>query len=244
MSKNMVKRHTVAGIFIHWFNAVCWLFLLLTGLGLVNNPDLAPLGSGFANGIRAVFGGGAGLFWAHVSVGAVWAAVWLLFILIGVLKFTIPFMRQIFTYRLPQDLHWMIKKNFQMTMGYKAMAKIAGAMGMDAKIPDQEYYNAGQKAAAVAFVGGGALLAVTGAIMALSKFVLDPGQVGLVQWSITLHYLAAGITFAVLLIHIYMAAISPEERPAFISMFTGKVPLEYAKHHHKLWYDKIAKEET
>jgi Fe-S-cluster-containing dehydrogenase component len=25
MSKDMLKRHTIPGIFIHWFNAVCWL---------------------------------------------------------------------------------------------------------------------------------------------------------------------------------------------------------------------------
>jgi formate dehydrogenase subunit gamma len=242
MSKDMLKRHTKAGIFIHWFNAVCWFFLLITGLGLLNNPDLAPLGSGFADGIRAVFGGGAGLFWAHVSVGALWAAVWLLFILVGITKFTVPFMVQILSYSLPRDLHWMIKKNFQMTLGYKAMAKLVKPLGMDGQIPEQGYYNAGQKAAAVAFVGGGLLLAVTGVVMAISKFALNPSQVALVQWSITLHYVAAGITFGVLLIHIYMAAISPEERPAFFSMFTGYVPVEYAKHHHKLWYEQVNKE--
>jgi formate dehydrogenase subunit gamma len=241
MPNKMLKRHTIPGIFIHWFNAVCWLFLMITGLGLINNPDLAPLGSGFANTVRGLFGGGTGLFWAHVGVGAVWAGVWLLFILAGIAHFTIPFMRQIMTYRLPQDLHWMIKKNFQMILGYDAMAKISCAIGLDERIPDQDYYNAGQKAAAVAFVGGGALLAVTGLLMVLSKFVFGPEQVALVQWSITLHFLAAGITFAVLLVHVYMAAISPEERPAFISMFTGYVPAEYAKHHHRLWYDNLDK---
>ena len=244
MSSQMIKRHTKAGIFMHWFNAVSWFFLLLTGLGLLNNPDLAPLGSGFANAIRGVFGGGTGLFWAHVSVGAVWAGVWLLFILVGLTKFTIPFMTQILTYSLPRDLHWMIKKNFQMTLGNNFLAKISCQLGMDERIPDQDYYNAGQKAAAVAFVGGGALLAVTGVVMAISKFALDPAQVSLVQWSILLHYVAAGVTFGVLLVHIYMAAISKEERPAFFSMFTGRVPLEYAKHHHKLWYERLSREEV
>jgi formate dehydrogenase subunit gamma len=36
-----------------------------------------------------------------------------------------------------------------------------------------------------------------------------------------------------------MAAISPDERPAFFSMFTGTVPEDYAEHHHKLWYDEV-----
>jgi formate dehydrogenase subunit gamma len=47
------------------------------------------------------------------------------------------------------------------------------------------------------------------------------------------------VTTGVLILHIYMAAISKEERPAFFSMFTGKVPEEYARHHHQLWHDQI-----
>jgi formate dehydrogenase subunit gamma len=161
-------------------------------LGLLNNPDLAPLGSGFANGIRAcsaaaqAFSGPMSA-WARYGPGSGCCSFWP-----GIAHFTIPFMRQILTYRLPQDLHWMIKKNFQMILGYKAMAKISCAMGMDERIPDQGYYNAGQKAAAVAFVGGVCLLAVTGLLMVLSKFVFGPEQVALVQWSITLHFVAAG----------------------------------------------------
>jgi len=45
--------------------------------------------------------------------------------------------------------------------------------------------------------------------------------------------------FAGLLIHIYMASIAAGERPAFISMFTGTVPEDYARHHHRLWYEKV-----
>ena len=71
--------------------------------------------------------------------------------------------------------------------------------------------------------------------MILSKFFTI--AVWLVQWSILLHFIAVGLIFAGLLIHIYMAAIAPEERPAFWSMFNGSVPEEYAKHHHALWYN-------
>ena len=45
MSEKMIKRHTAAGIFIHWFNALTWLFLMFTGLGLIQNPALNYLGA-------------------------------------------------------------------------------------------------------------------------------------------------------------------------------------------------------
>jgi formate dehydrogenase subunit gamma len=51
-----------------------------------------------------------------------------------------------------------------------------------------------------------------------------------------------GFVFAGLLIHVYMAAIAAGERPAFISMFTGKVPEDYARHHHRLWYEEKKKD--
>ncbi len=37
------KRHDKSDIFIHWFNAACWFLLLLTGVGLIQNPAIDPL---------------------------------------------------------------------------------------------------------------------------------------------------------------------------------------------------------
>jgi len=53
-----------------------------------------------------------------------------------------------------------------------------------------------------------------------------------------------GLVFAGLLVHIYMAAISPEEKPGFRSMFTGVVPEDYARHHHALWVETLDKGDT
>ena len=189
--------------------------------------------------MRGLFGGGAELLRVHWITGVVWASVWTVFIVLGAFTHSIPFVKQVFKITIPRDLEWMLKKNFQMTLGYKAMGKIVARFGMDGRIPDQEYYNAGQKLAAQLFIVGGLCLAVTGAVMTVSKYSLTADMVWMVQWSILLHWVAAGFTFGMLLLHVYMAAISKEERPAFVSMFTGLVPREYAKHHHKLWYDEI-----
>jgi formate dehydrogenase subunit gamma len=81
------------------------------------------------------------------------------------------------------------------------------------------------------------VIAVTGLIMFLSDILLT--NTAIVQWAIVIHFVAVLVVTGGLLVHIYMAAISPEERPAFFSMFTGNVPEDYAEHHHKLWYDEI-----
>ena len=239
MPSNLIQRHTGAGIFMHWFNAAAWFFLLATGLGLIENPALQPLGAGYPAALRGLFGGGANLLVVHWVAGLVWAGVWLAFILLNLRSHVIPFVVQIFSFSLPRDAQWMLKKNFQMTLGYKAMAKLVKPLGMDGRIPDQGYYNAGQKAAAIGIVLGGLALLATGLVMVASKYYLAPSSVWAVQWSILLHYVTAGGTLGLLLLHIYMAAIAKEERPAFFSMFSGQVPAEYARHHHKLWYDQI-----
>jgi formate dehydrogenase subunit gamma len=97
----------------------------------------------------------------------------------------------------------------------------------------------GQKAFAQASVVGGVVIAVTGVLMLLSDRTFGAESTGMIGWAVALHFIAVGIVFAGLLVHIYMAAISPEERPGFRSMFTGVVPDDYAKHHHRLWWDKV-----
>jgi formate dehydrogenase subunit gamma len=155
------------------------------------------------------------------------------YVILGSRKYVIPFLKQIFTYSVSTDSKWLIKKNIQMTLGYKWLKRL----GFSPKIPDQGFYNVGQKLFAVASVLGGIVIAVTGLIMLLSDILLS--NTTLVQWAIVIHFVAVLMVTGGLLVHIYMAAISPEERPAFFSMFTGTVPEDYAEHHHKLWYDEI-----
>ncbi|MCB2193078.1 MAG: cytochrome b/b6 domain-containing protein [Deltaproteobacteria bacterium] len=238
-SLKMIPRHTKAGIFIHWFNAACWLFLLITGLALIQNPELNPLGAWYPKAVRAVFGGGANLLVAHWVVALLWLAVWVVYLFWGMNRFVAPFLYSVFTLEPNRDIQWMIKKNLQMILGYKMMAKLVKPLGYDGHLPPQEYYNAGQKVAAQGIIIGALVLVGTGFIMLFSKYFFTAADTWLVQWSITVHFIAAGVTTALLMVHIYMAAISKEERPAFISMFTGKVPEEYAKHHHQLWYEEL-----
>ncbi len=134
-----------------------------------------------------------------------------------------------------------------MTLGTRALKKLGELLEKRGaspeitapRIPDQGFYNAGQKLFAVPSVLGGVLIAVSGIIMALSNLYFT--NTTIVRWAILIHFITVGLVFAGLLIHIYMAAIAAGERPAFISMFTGSVPEDYAKHHHRLWYEEVNK---
>lgn len=232
------KRHDRSDILIHWFNALCWLVLLVTGIGLIKNPALDPLGSGFPEGIRNIFGGGENVLIVHEVTGVAWILGFLLYLLINA-RGAAFFLKEIFSVSPERDMPWMFRKLVLMTGG----PKVLKAMGQKTELPPQGYYNMGQKGFAQVAVIGSIVIAVTGVIMLLSDIAFTTDRNTLVSWSIALHYLAVGVVFAGLLVHIYMAAISPEERPGLRSMFTGSVPEDYAKHHHQLWYEKLRKPE-
>ncbi|EFI33835.1 formate dehydrogenase gamma subunit [Desulfonatronospira thiodismutans ASO3-1] len=231
MQEKMIPRHDKGGIFIHWFNAVCWITLTLTGLGLINE-HWNPLGGWYPAMMRTIFGSPEMLLNVHMYLGLFWAIVMIIYVL-GRITESLAFAKEAFTLNPSRDMTWMVKKNIQLTMGDKMLKKL----GMTTDIPPQGFYNAGQKLFAQISIIAGAILIVTGVIMFLSTMVLDNPTP--VAWSRTIHYLFATLALAGLIVHIYMAAISREERPAFKSMFTGKVPESYAKHHHELWYNQI-----
>ena len=223
---------------MHWFNAVCWFFLLATGLGLIKNSNLDPIGGWWPDMMRGIFGGGENLLLAHVICGFIWIAVFLVFAIVRLRKEVFFFIKEIFTFSPANDILWMIKKGIQMTMGYKMLERL----GFEPTIPDQGFYNVGQKLFAIPSILCGIVIAVTGIVMYLSKFIII--DLVIVQWSILIHFVMTGVVFAGLLIHIYMASIAAGELPALISMFTGTVPEEYAKYHHKFWYNEIKKQEV
>jgi formate dehydrogenase subunit gamma len=226
----MIKRHTKAAMALHWFNAACWLFLLATGFGLFDNEALPLTGGAWSRWMRELFGSPEALLSAHILAGSIWASVCFLFGILGFRKALMPFVTEILTLSPIRDVTWLFKKGVHMTLGSGVLRK----KGIDPKLPDQGFYNVGQKLFAVPSLFGGILIGITGIILALSNVWFTDTTV--VQWAIFIHFLCVGLVFAGLLIHIYMAAIAPGERPALISMFTGTVPEDYAEHHHRLWY--------
>lgn len=235
MNERMIHRHTRLSIFMHWFNAFCWFVLLLTGLGLIKNEQLNPVGAWFPSLMRSLFGGGENLLMVHQYLGLIWAGAFLAYVLFK-RRETWAFLKEVFTVSPASDMLWLVKMNLKMTMGRKGLQRF----GLTPDMPPQGFYNFGQKLFAQASVVGGVVIVVTGLVMFFSTISMDnPGPAA---WSRVIHYLTVGVVFAGLLVHIFMAAISREERPAFMSMFTGNVSEHYARHHHPLWHAQVATE--
>lgn len=227
------ERHSRLDIAIHWSNAALWLLLTLTGLGLIK-AEYNPLGSWYPAMLRGLFGGGGGLLLAHEIMGGLWLLALMLYLGQNP-RGAAFFLRQVFAVDLVRDLSWMVKKMVLMTLGPTPLRLV----GLSPDLPPQGFYNMGQKAFAQAAVAGGIGLAATGLVMVWSQIGLSDASAWIVPWAILLHGIFAGLTLAGLLVHVYMAAINPEERPGFQSMFTGWVPEEYAEHHHALWYETV-----
>jgi len=224
-----LKRHDASDIFIHWFNAGCWFLLLVSGLGLIKNERVNPLGAWLPDMVRGLLGGGSSggavLLVVHEVIGLAWVLGLAAYVLVNA-GGARSFLREIFSIR-PGDLSWLVRKMGRMTVG------------VGGQLPPQGYYNMGQKAFAQASVVGGVVIVASGALLLLSDKLVPASAAWLVGWAVTVHYLAVGLVFAGLLVHIYMAAISPEEKPGFRSMFTGHVPEDYARHHHGLWVQAL-----
>lgn len=79
---------------MHWFNAICWIFLLFSGFALLTG-DMQPIGRWWSSLWDGFFGGSRGLLLAHLAVGSVWVAVYAVYILLRCRGEVLPFLREV-----------------------------------------------------------------------------------------------------------------------------------------------------
>jgi formate dehydrogenase subunit gamma len=109
----------------------------------------------------------------------------------------------------------------------------------DSDVPDEDRFNAGQKALYWGFFWCGIVLLLTGFVLwephwfpwSLRAFRL---------LSVLLHPIAALITIALFMIHVYMG--TAVERGAFGSVIRGDVSRTWAQRFHRAWYERVARE--
>lgn len=228
-------RHSYLDRLVHWVNAVLWIFLALSGFALADNPQITLFGSGFSRFMAGLFGGKAGLLQTHIFMGLTWTVF-----MAGTLLFNAAsvreFLSQIFRLQ-PGDGQWLLRKPLLMLLGTRLCARF----GLPLTLPPQGFYNIGQKGFGVLSLLASLVLALTGIVLSLAAYAAAFVGSTLLGWCVAIHYLCAGLTLAGLLVHIYMAAVAPGERPGLLSMFTGRVPLSYAQSHHRLWVDESDK---
>jgi formate dehydrogenase subunit gamma len=217
LQRNTIKKHDTAVILLHWFNAAIWAIELATGGALLAGDDYRIAPEWWRDFVIAVLGSPGRVLDLHIAAGLLWATVLAIY---GVFGFRKYLLATITNYLVPDrdDLRWV-------------RLRVLRIFGRKVTLPPQGIYNGGQKLFGIAVYAGCLVIAVSGVIMA---FHLGPQW--LVQWSILAHFVAVGAIFAGLFVHVYMGAVLPEERPAFFSMFSGKVPELYAYRHHYKWW--------
>ncbi len=118
------------------------------------------------------------------------------------------------------DIEWLMKK--PLTTVFKKI-----------KLPKDDKFNPGQKVWATIAVSGSFVLAVSGGIMWTTGSPIA---------ALIIHTVVAVAMLTALLGHMYMALLNPETRHGVGSIIDGEVSVEWAKEHHPLWVEKMARE--
>jgi len=217
--KKTLPRHRAGMRFIHWFNLLSWILLLLTGIGLMSSESFALFGRAFPQWLARTTGGKAPLLLFHVIWGIFWAFV-IIPIFLVYKRWGIKALREI---RITgDDINWLRIKPLKMLSL------------TDKPLPQQDKYNAGQKLFAAAVLAGTIAIVVTGFIMAFHL-----GSPELIEASIVIHKLAVALTLIGVAVHVTMAAILREERPALKSMVVGEIDYNHAIDHNSKWVKEM-----
>ncbi|MGA9060003.1 MAG: cytochrome b/b6 domain-containing protein, partial [Terriglobia bacterium] len=226
MAQRQIKKHHVAIMLLHWFNAIVWLLELTTGAALISSPHfrIAPLW--YIAIVQGFFGSRAHMLWFHIAVGITWIVV---FAVYGTFGFRTYLTREVLEREIAldwDDIIWLKVR----------LLRILGRSS--APLPPQWVYNAGQKLFALLVYAMIPIIMLTGLVMAFHLV-----STNLVAWAVVLHFVAVGLVASGLMIHVYMGAVFPEEKPAFFSMITGTVNELYAYRHHYKWWKEVKMQE-
>jgi formate dehydrogenase subunit gamma len=222
MLQRQVKKHHVAIMLLHWWNAFVWLLELVTGLALITSPLFRVVPVWYVSIVEGVFGSRAGMLQCHVALGVAWILVFLVYGAFGVRTYLSQevLKKEIALDR--DDWRWLLVRTL----------RILGRS--EEPLPPQGIYNAGQKLFAFVIYAMIPVVMLTGLVMAFRLF--SPALVG---WAVVLHFAAVGVVVSGLMVHVYMGAVFPEEKPAFFSMITGNVHELFAYSHHFKWWREM-----
>ncbi len=226
MAQRLVKKHHVAIVLLHWFNAMVWLMELATGAALIVSPNYRFMPQWYLTMMEEAFGTRANLLRFHLAVGLTWICVFTVYAIFGYRNYLhVEVLKK--EIGLDQDDFRWLKIRTLLLLGRTTEP-----------LPGQGAYNAGQKMFALLVYTAVPGIMITGLIMTFHL-----GGAFLVAWAMVLHFLAVGMVVSGLMIHVYMGAVFPEERPAFYSMITGMVNELYAYRHHFKWWRELKMEQ-
>lgn len=223
LAQRQVKKHDIAILLLHWFNAIVWLLELATGVALLTS-DLRVMPMWYARIVQGFFGSTANMLQFHLAVGIAWIAVFLAY---GIFGFRTYLQKEVLRREISldaDDWQWL-------------RLRVLGILRLsDEPLPPQGIYNAGQKLFALMVYLMVPVIMLTGLVMTFHL-----GSAAVVGWAAAIHFAAVGAVVSGLMIHVYMGAVLPEEKPAFFSMLTGNVNELYAYRHHFKWWKEVSR---
>lgn len=205
-----VPRWTTLERFMHWYTAIGFVILAITGLSMLFGravliPLLGP--EGFAA-------------WAALSI--------------NVHNYVGPF----FSIGVFAMLLFWVKNNFPTAVDLKWFATGGGIIGKGH--PSAGKLNGGEKVwfwivilvGLVAVCGSGFML-----IGWAAQWGFGDASRATMQWAHQVHAIAAILWIVVFFGHAYIGTLGTEG--ALEGMTTGRVSVEWAKQHHDLWYEEV-----
>ncbi|GBD91677.1 putative inner membrane protein [bacterium BMS3Abin04] len=249
MRQRKMKKHDVAIMLVHWFNAITWILMLATGGALIISAFYKFAPDFYISIVRGMFGTPGNLIEFHIWLGVIWILVFLAYTIFGYRKYlrknkiTEISLKQKDLFERFRAFQCILFGNAALCLDKKDLMwlkiRVLGILGYsDQPLPPQGSFNAGQKLYGLLVALMTPIIMLTGLIMAFHL-----GPIWLIQWSIPFHFTAVGLVVSGLLIHVYMGAVFPEEKPAFFSMITGNVSeLFLYKHHFDYWKERIVKQ--
>ncbi len=112
--------------------------------------------------------------------------------------------------------------------------KKGGGLLFPTEHPPAEKFNFGQKTVFWAVMIGGVVLSFTGLNLMFPFALFDVQQM---QWVQAIHGTVSQILCLMMVAHIYIGTVGMED--AFHAMSTGYVDENWAKEHHRAWYERL-----
>lgn len=222
-------------IALHWFNAGCWLVLVLTGLGVSTGDSWRLVPAFWPEAMQGLVGGNQQLINLHAAVGGVWIAGIATYASLRWRSHVVPFLREVLVVT-PRDLArslWITAVILGQLLGF--FRHVA--------LPPTYRLNAAQRLLGTTVVLGSVAIALSGVYLFLAPHLLnfaDSDLYGaLYRASVLLHGAAVYLILTALIAHVYFSTV--EQRPALEGMRSGYLSLEFLRRERSLWYDEIVR---
>jgi formate dehydrogenase subunit gamma len=227
--RRMVFSRPKKVIRLHWFNAVAWLLLTVSGLGIIRG-DVALMPEGYANAVQGLVGGQFNLITGHSLLGLLWVGVFILFTLFNWKEVVFPFLKKILS----------VTPRAVLADATQMVVDIGGLFGLfkSVRLPPAGRYNGAQRLLGTLILLSSVVIALSGTVM-FALFLFTPVFVdaALFQWSLVAHGLFVGLVYIGLVAHIYYSVV--EEPEVLESMKSGYLEEDYIRNHSPGWYEEL-----